>query len=39
MKDSVELSADAAQSGFSWQADSCTNSRAFDRGGNLLDSS
>jgi hypothetical protein len=33
MKDSAELSVDTAQSGVSWQADSCPNSWAVDRGG------
>jgi len=33
MKDSAEMSVDAAQSGLSWQGDSCSNSRAVDRGG------
>jgi hypothetical protein len=33
MKDSAEMSVDTAQSGLSWQADSCPNSRSLDRGG------
>jgi hypothetical protein len=32
MKESTEMSVDTVQSGLSWQADSCPNSSAVDRG-------